>query len=111
MAMTEERRHTLVLTGDAGIKSARDVADSLLKAIESHANIQVDTQTVSAADVTTVQTLLSARASANAGQKHLTLLAPLGAPLQAVLKQAGFLNPGQEHLSFWPIPSDQPAGH
>lgn len=57
MAMTEERTHMLVLTGDAGIKSARDVADSLLKAIETHARIEVDTQTVSDADVTTVQTL------------------------------------------------------
>lgn len=111
MNMTEERSHTLALTGDTGIKSARIVADALLEAIENHARIAVDTQTVSAADVTTVQTLLSARATARARDKELILLAPLGAPLQAVLEQAGFLSPGQEHLRFWSAPPDQPAGH
>jgi ABC-type transporter Mla MlaB component len=108
--MTEERTHTLVLTGDAGIKSAREVADSLLNAIETYARIEVDTQTVSDADITTVQTLLAARASALARRKQLTLLAPLGAPLQSVLKQAGLLGATQEQASFWLPQSDQPAG-
>ena len=111
MTMTEERTHMLVLTGDAGIKSAREVADSLLKAIAAHDRIEVDTQTLSDADLTTVQSLMAARASARAGQKVLTLLAPLGAPLQSVLQRAGFLSPEQEHASFWSTHSDQPAGH
>jgi ABC-type transporter Mla MlaB component len=109
--MAEERTHTLVLSGDAGIKSAHEVAGSLREALEGHARIEVDTQTLSAADVTTVQTLLSARASASALNKQLTLLAPLGGPLQAVLEQAGFLTPGQEHAAFWSTLPDQPAGH
>ena len=111
MAMTEERIHTLVLTGDAGIKSAHEVADILRKAIECYARIEVDTQTLSVADVTTVQTLISAHTSAQALDKQLTLLAPFGGPLQAVLEQAGFLTPGQEHARFWSPHSDQPAGH
>lgn len=111
MAMTDERTFTLVLSGDAGIKSAQNVADTLRQAIESHSRIDVDTQTLSAADLTTVQTLLSARASAQAQHKHLRLLAPLGGPLHTVLDQSGFLSPGQEHAGFWsPVP-DQPAGH
>lgn len=109
--MTEERTHTLVLSGDAGIKSAKEVAGTLSEAIDKHARIEVDTQTLSGADITTVQTLLAARASARAGNKQLTLLAPIGAPLQAVLDAAGFLSPGQEHVSFWSAPPDQPAGH
>ena len=109
--MTEERTHMLVLTGDAGIKSAHEVAGSLRQAIQAHGRIEVDTQTLSAADITTVQTLLSAHASARAQQKSLTLLAPLGEPLRAVVEQAGFLVPGQEHAGFWPTPKDQPAGH
>ena len=111
MTMTEERTHMLALTGDAGIKSAHEVAGSLREAIENHARIEVDTQTLSAADVTTVQTLISAHVAARALNKQLTLLAPLGEPLQAVLKQAGFLSPEQEHASFWSTHSDQPAGH
>lgn len=109
--MTEDRSHTLVLTGDAGIKSAQDVAASLLEAIENNARVEVDTQTLSGADVTTVQTLLSARATAHARQQDLTLLAPLGASLTAVLDQAGFLSPGQKHRDFWTTIADQPAGH
>ena len=111
MAMTEERIHTLVLTGDAGIKSAHEVAFSLREAIERHARIEVDTQTLSLADITTVQTLISAHVAARALNKQLTLLAPFGGPLQAVLEQAGFLTPGQEHARFWSPHSDQPAGH
>ncbi|MHA6297043.1 STAS domain-containing protein [Devosia sp. CAU 1758] len=109
--MTGERTHTLVLTGDAGIKAAQDVAASLREAIENNKSIAVDTQTLSAADITTVQTLLAARASALAQGKQLRLLAPLGSPLQALLGHAGFLSPGQEHLAFWSATSDQPAGH
>ncbi|MBJ3786915.1 STAS domain-containing protein [Devosia sediminis] len=109
--MTEERTYTLVLSGDAGIKSAKEVAGALTEAIDKHARIEVDTQTLSGADVTTVQTLLSARASAHARAKHLTLLAPLGGPLQAVLDAAGFLSSDQEHVGFWSALSDQPAGH
>ena len=111
MPMTEEHTHTLVLTGDAGIRSAKNVAADLLQAIQAHASIGVDTQTISAADITTVQSLLAARATAAARGGRLTLLAPLGAPLQALLDQAGFLSPGQEHLAFWSAVSDQPAGH
>lgn len=111
MLMTEERIHTLVLTGDAGIKSAQNVAASLLEAVENHKDIAVDTQTVSAADVTTVQTLLSAAAMTAARNGRLTMLAPLGAPLQATLEQTGFLSPDQKHASFWSPDSDQPAGH
>ena len=108
--MTEEPTNTLVLSGETGIKSAQDVAGALLKAIETHARVEIDTQTVSGADVTTIQTLLSAKACAQARQKELVLLAPMGAPLHSVLEQAGFLAPGQEHLGFWPTPTD-PPGH
>jgi len=111
MPMTEDRIHTLVLSGDTGIKSAQNVADALLEAIEAHSSILIDTQTVSAADVTTVQTLLSARKMASARQKDLAMLAPLGGPLRDVLTQAGFLSPGQEHRDFWSALPDQPAGH
>lgn len=111
MPMTGERTHTLVLTGDASIKNAKNIADSLLEALETHSSISIDTQTVSGADITTVQTLLSARVAARAQTKHLTMLTPIGAPLQSVLEQAGFLSPDQEHAGFWSSLSDQPAGH
>ena len=111
MPMTEDHTHMLVLTGDAGIKNATEVATNLRQAIENHPDVAIDTQALSAADVTTVQSLLAARVSARALGKQLRLLAPLGGPLQAMLDQAGFLTPGQEHAAFWPDQPDKPAGH
>ena len=111
MPMTEDHTHMLVLTGDAGIKNATEVATNLRQAIENHPDVAIDTQALSAADVTTVQSLLAARVSARALGKQLRLLAPLVGPLQAMLDQAGFLTPGQEHAAFWPDQPDKPAGH
>jgi ABC-type transporter Mla MlaB component len=108
--MTGTRSHTLVLTGDAGIKSAQNVAASLKEAIAAYPDICVDTQTVSAADITTVQTLLAAQAAAAAESKSFMILAPLGKPLVAVLGQAGFLTEGQEHAGLWSPTFDQPTG-
>lgn len=111
MPMTDDHTHMLVLTGDAGIKNATEVATNLRQAIENHPAVAIDTQALSAADVTTVQSLLAARVSARALGKQLRLLAPLGGPLQAVLDQAGFLTPGLEHAAFWSDHPDKPAGH
>ena len=111
MPMTDERTHMLVLTGDAGIKNATEVAANLRQAIEKHPAVAIDTQALSAADVTTVQTLLAARVNARAQGKGLSLLAPLGGPLRAVLDEAGFLTPGQEQAAFWSNQPDKPAGH
>lgn len=106
--MTGTREHTHVVSGDAGIRNAAEVANSLREALEGHKTISVDTQTLTAADITTVQTLIAARVSASAKGKTLTLAAPLGAPLRAVLADAGLLSPAQTHRDFWPHSSDQP---
>jgi len=99
----------LVLTGDAGIRSAQAIAATLRQAIADHDHIDIDTQTLTEADVTTVQTLLAAASAARAAGKTLALLAPLGGPLDAVLHAAGFLAPDQEHAGFWRAAIDQPA--
>lgn len=104
--MTEERPYTLVLSGDAGIKSAQNLAASLAQAIQDHPQVAIDTQTVSEADVTTVQTLLAARRTAESAGRDLTMLAPLGRKLNDVLAQAGFLSPDQDHRAFWCATTD-----
>lgn len=106
MPMTGSRPHTLVLSGDGGIKAAAEVAAGLRAALAAYQHIDIDTQTLTVADVTTAQTLLAARATAAAEGKVLHLLAPLGAPLVAVLQQAGFLAEGQEQRSFWAASPD-----
>lgn len=111
MLMTGKRDHTLVLGGEAGIKSASDVLAKLREALEKHARVNIDTQAMTSADITTVQTLLSARAKAEASGKTLRMLAPLGAPLAQVLAAGGFLSPQGAQAAFWTPVTDQPAGN
>lgn len=109
--MPHDDCYTLVLGADAGIKSAQDVAASLAQALSEHDSIGIDTQTLSGADITTIQTLLAARAKAAQQGKSLEMLAPIGAPLIAVLTAAGFLSPGQDHAGFWSGTNEHQAGH
>lgn len=106
--MSGKQDHTLVLSGDAGIKAAAEVAESLKQALERHRQVSVDTQTLSIADITTIQTLLAARKAAQAEGKSLSMAAPLAAPLHALLKATGFLSHGQSDRDFWLLSSDQP---
>lgn len=104
--MAGTRPHTLVLSGDGTIKSAAEIAASLKQALAAHDHIEIDTQALTAADLTTAQSLLSARASAAAAGKTLSLLAPIGPPLRSLLDAAGFLAPAQPHRAFWAASSD-----
>jgi ABC-type transporter Mla MlaB component len=106
MAMTGTRPHTLVLSGEAGIKAAAEVAAALTQALSVHDHVDIDTQALASADLTTAQTLLSARATAAAAGKTLHLLVPLGTPLRTVLDAAGFFAPTQTHRDFWVPISD-----
>jgi len=99
--MTGDAIFTLALSGDVSVKTAQDVVGRLREAIAAHAGIALDTSGVSAADVTTVQSLLAARAKAQALGKTLTFAGPPGPKLQAVLEGAGFLHPDQPAASFW----------
>ena len=99
--MTGNSTFTLVLAGDVSVKSAQDVLGRLKEAVAGHQAIALDTKDITQADVTTVQTLLSARAKAAALGKSLTLQGPPGPKLQAVLEGAGFLNPAQPAARFW----------
>lgn len=99
--MTGSSTFTLVLTGDVSVKSAQDMLGRLKEAVGEHAAVALDTRDIAQADVTTVQTLLAARAKAEALGKSLTLKGPPGPKLQAVLEGAGFLNPAQPTARFW----------
>jgi hypothetical protein len=108
MPMTGKRDHTHVLSGDAGIRNAAEVVSGLRQALESHTSIGVDTQALTTADITTVQTLIAARISAEAQGKSLSMASPIGEPLSTVLRHAGFLSPSQPHRDFWASLSIQP---
>lgn len=99
--MPNDDSYSLVFEADIGIKSAQDVAASLKQAVAENDRIVIDTRLVTAADITTVQTFLAARATAERSGKALEMRAPIAAPLATILSSAGFLSPGQEHAGFW----------
>jgi len=108
MHMTGKRDHTHVLSGDAGIKFAAEIVNGLRQALESHKAVSVATQALTAADLTTVQTLIAAKISAEAQGKSLAMDSPIGEPLRIVLHDAGLLSPAQPYRDFWALPSRQP---
>ncbi|MCW5719871.1 MAG: STAS domain-containing protein [Devosia sp.] len=107
--MTDARSYTLILGGDATIKAAQDVAAALRQALDAHADIGIDTQTMTGADLTTVQALLSARIKAGAEGKALVMLAPIAEPLRRVLEAAGLLA-AEATATFWAGQSHQTIG-
>ncbi|MFN4129955.1 MAG: STAS domain-containing protein [Paracoccaceae bacterium] len=93
--------HRLVLSADAGIRSAQEVAKALNDALAQHDRVCVQTEAVTGADITTAQTLLAARIKAARSGKALVMLQPLGTALRELLAAAGFLGAAQDHAGFW----------
>lgn len=99
--MTGNSSFTLALAGDVSVKSAQDMLGRLKEAVAAHPAITLDTSDVTQADVTTVQSILAARSTANALGKTISMKGPLAPKLHAVLEGAGFLNPAQPAARFW----------
>ncbi len=106
MLMTDDRYHLLALTGDCSIKSAQAIAAQLREALPGRKRIAVATADITAADLTTVQLLLAARASAEASGGGLAMAAPIGAPLRDFIQAAGVSG-----TDFWTstIPMEETA--
>jgi ABC-type transporter Mla MlaB component len=105
--MTDDRYHLLALSGDCSIKSAQAVADQLREALPRHKRLAIATAGITAADLTTAQLLLAARASAAANGAELALAEPVGAPLREFLAASGMASPAG--TDFWT--STIPAGN
>lgn len=105
--MTSASEHIHHLEGDVGVKVATAVADALRQALQDHATVLVDTQAVTHADLTTVQTLLSAQRFAAQENKSVALARPVSEPVLAALRSTGLLAPDQADLAFWPLNPEQ----
>lgn len=89
MLMTDDRYHLLALAGDCSIKSAEALAAQLREALPGRKRIAVATGDITAADLTTVQLLLAAQASAKASGGRLAMADPIGAPLRDFIRASG----------------------
>ena len=103
--MTSKSVHVVKVSGDAGLKSAQDVAASLRQALAGHDRVSVATEAITGADITTIQLLLAARKQALATGKSLSLAAPPTGALRELLIQTGCLGADGQPLiqdgEFW----------
>jgi anti-anti-sigma regulatory factor len=103
--MTGHSTHTVEISGDAGLRNAREVADNLLKALAEHPSVAVDATSATSIDITILQLLVAARKSALASGKSLTLCAPADGVLRQALVKTGFVSADGRPLTpegtFW----------
>ena len=103
--MTGNSVHVVRISGDAGLRSAQDIAGSLRQALAAHDKITIATEAISGADITTIQLLLAARKQAQASGKSLSLAAPPTGVLRDLLIQTGCLGADGRSLiddgEFW----------
>lgn len=99
--MTQTHRHAL--SGPHTIATIAATRDGLLAAMAEHEDLLIDCAGVTEADLTLLQVLLAARASAQRAGRRLRLGGALQGGLGAVLADAGYApRPGQPgETSFW----------
>ncbi len=78
------------LSGPRTLRNAEETRSLLMEALQRPSPIGLDCSAVAEADLSFVQLLLSARKSAEAAGKTLTLSHPASAPLLKAASKAGF---------------------
>jgi hypothetical protein len=103
--MTRGSAHVVKISGDAGLRTAQDIAATLREALAKHDKVTIATEAISGADITTIQLLLAARKQAQASGKSLSLAAPPTGALRDLLIQTGCLGADGQPLTqdgdFW----------
>ena len=93
-----------IIEGALTIRTADSALQRLRDLLEQHAAIEIDTSRASELDVSGIQLILAARASAGNAGKTLTVAQPLSEAVHAALVQGGFLDAGgagDATQSFW----------
>jgi anti-anti-sigma regulatory factor len=93
----------LVLTGEMTLQSADAIHARLLEMAGQPA-VEIDCGGITEADISLIQLILAARASAERSGRTLTLAQPAEGALHDALERGGFLSPGDEasaEQTFW----------
>ena len=103
--MTRDSIHIVEISGDAGLLAAQEIAATLRQAIATQDQVEIATDAITGADITTIQLLLAARKLAQASGKSLRLAAPPQGVLRQLLTQTGMLDVDGRALTpdgdFW----------
>lgn len=91
--MVDQSPHVIALEGDLGLRDAVRLSEQFRDAIARYGQVVVSAQALTGIDISVVQLLVSARKSALAAGRSLTLEAPPDGVLRQVLIKTGFLAP------------------
>lgn len=112
--MTRDSVHVIEISGDAGLRTAQDIAGALRQALADHDKVAIATEAMTGADITTIQLLLAGRKQALAAGKSLSLAAPPVGVLRELLIATGCLDAEGRPLTpegdFWNSPTPQAKG-
>jgi hypothetical protein len=106
----------LCLDGDCGLRKSAELVAEMQKKLATEGEVVIDAAGATAADISTVQILISAHRSALAAGKALRVHVPLQGALGEVLVKGGFvaadggaLTPGETPWVFDPPNSGEAA--
>jgi hypothetical protein len=107
--MSNVETELLCLDGDCGLRKSAELVAEMQKKLATGGDVVVDATAATAADISTVQILVSAHKSALAAGKKLRVHVPLRGALGEVLVKGGFvaadggaLTPGEAPWVFEP---------
>lgn len=92
------------IDGALTIRNIDGALQELRGLVEKNTAIEIDATRATEVDVTAIQLVLAARASARKAGKTLTMAQPIPEPVRAVLAQGGFFAQGgqdTDRASFW----------
>ncbi len=94
-----------VLDGSLTLRTIETTRAQLLEMMQRHASLEIDCSAATEIDLSFIQLLLAARASAQSAGKTLALAQPAAGTLRDALERGGFLGavPGQATAdeAFW----------
>ena len=88
--MASKNAHHIALEGDLGLRDATRLSEQFRDALAKHSAIVIASKGLTGIDISILQLLVSARKTAVAAGKSLTLEAPPGGVLHQILLKAGF---------------------
>lgn len=89
--MSNADKGLLCLDGDCGLRKSAELVAEIKNKLAVASEIAIDATAATAADISTVQILVSAHKSALAAGKQLRVHAPLASALGQVLVKGGFI--------------------
>lgn len=104
MDENSSNKFRIIIDGVQTVRNIQSTYDRLSAAIAEHQAIVVDCDAVTELDLSLIQLLLSAKATADSNGKSLALATPAGGKLRTALERAGFLADapnGSDPAAFW----------